>query len=299
MSVGLLEQLVFAKPYFDRHGLIVAEQDGTPVGFAHAGFGPSQDMTTLDQLMGVTCVVMVNSAHTRGGLSEELLGKSELYLQTQGSQVIYGGAINPLNPFYLGLYGGSEMPGILDSDPKIQELYQSAGYQEVDRVIVLQRQLNNFRPPVDRKQMQVRRATVLESELDPLPESWWEACTTAGFDRFRFRLVDRSSRRVAASVTFRAMGPFSTSWGVQAIGLVELFVLEPLRRQGHGTFLVSEALRHFQTHGVMVAEVQTMQRNTTALAFYQSLGFVQVDSGAVYRKNGPGDGRIGHRDETQ
>ena len=43
MSVSLLEDLVLGKPYFDRCGLIVACEEKNPVGFGHAGFGPSAD----------------------------------------------------------------------------------------------------------------------------------------------------------------------------------------------------------------------------------------------------------------
>ena len=41
VSPDLLEQLVFAKPYFDYAGLILAFADGSPVGFAHADSVPT------------------------------------------------------------------------------------------------------------------------------------------------------------------------------------------------------------------------------------------------------------------
>ncbi len=39
----LLEYFLFAKPYFDPAGLILALSDGNPVGFALSGFGPNAD----------------------------------------------------------------------------------------------------------------------------------------------------------------------------------------------------------------------------------------------------------------
>ena len=47
--------------------------------------------------------------------------------------MIYAGGIRPLNGFYLGLYGGSELPGILASDPVLNDRPLRNGYREIDR----------------------------------------------------------------------------------------------------------------------------------------------------------------------
>ena len=54
--------------------------------------------------------------------------------------------VGQLNGFYLGLYGGSELPGTLDSSKPAQQLFLGAGYQEIDRTIVLHRETATFRP---------------------------------------------------------------------------------------------------------------------------------------------------------
>lgn len=46
LSPMLLDRYVLSKPYFDREGLIVAEDDDRPIGFAHAGFGPEIDLNS-------------------------------------------------------------------------------------------------------------------------------------------------------------------------------------------------------------------------------------------------------------
>ena len=55
---SVLERFVFAKPYFDPAGLIVAEKDGQLLGFAHAGFGPNQRETVISKSTGVTMIGM-------------------------------------------------------------------------------------------------------------------------------------------------------------------------------------------------------------------------------------------------
>ena len=102
--------------HFDRHGLIVATRDGLPVGFVHAGFGPNEDGTGLDTSMGTTHLLMMRSGYEDPHLADELLAASEDYLRSQGASVLYVGGIKPLNSFYLGLYGGSEIPGVLQSN---------------------------------------------------------------------------------------------------------------------------------------------------------------------------------------
>ena len=47
LTAAMLEELVLNKPYFDREGLWLAVEDDKPQGFVHAGFGPSEDESTL------------------------------------------------------------------------------------------------------------------------------------------------------------------------------------------------------------------------------------------------------------
>ncbi len=284
MSTSLLENLVFWKPYFDREGLIVAVEDDRLVGFVHAGFGPNEQRDSCSVELGVTCLLMTPPHAERETIATELLARSERYLRERGGRVLYGGGIRPLDPYYLGLYGGSELPGILASDTLGQEVFRRGGYREIDRCIVLQRELAGFRPEVDRCPMQVRRRYNVEAVFDPLAADWWEACTVGQTERTRFDLVPRSGGPAVGHATFWSMEPLSSCWGVHAMGLSELDIDESLRRQGLATFLVGEALRQVQTHGVTLVEVQAMQHNTAALGLYRKTGFQQVDEGVVFRK---------------
>lgn len=284
MSADLFEQFVLAKPYFDNQGLIVAIDDGRPVGFVHAAFGPCEAEKGLSHAFGVTCLVLVRQDYQRRGIGAQLLARSEAYLRSQGAQVLYAGGIAPLNGFYLGLYGGSELPGVLDSDSEAQRLFLSQGYREIDRTHVLHRELTGFRPLVNREQMQIRRRAAIQAICDPAPHTWWEACAWSLLARTRFELSLRDAPGTAASATFWSIQPLAKSWGVNAAGLVELEVAEQHRRQGIATFLLGEAFRQLQAQGVSLIEAQTMQSNTAAHKLYDKLGFKLVDQGAVYRK---------------
>jgi GNAT superfamily N-acetyltransferase len=288
MSAMLFEQLVLAKPYFDNEGLILAFDGKTAVGFVHAAFGPSEDQGSLSRQFGVTSMLMVRPDYRRLGIGHALLERSESYLYRRGAKVLYGGGIYPLNPFYLGLYGGSELPGVLASDTEAQRLYRSAGYQEVDQCVVLHRELADFRPPINRQQMQIRRNFSIREVVDPPALNWWDACTFGGFDRVRYDLVANDGARVAHATVW-SMELLGATWGVRAVGLVDVNVVEAHRHQGLGTFLVSEIVRRLQHEGVGVVEAQAMLReHSAARALYQRLGFREIDRGTVFRKDEPG-----------
>jgi ribosomal protein S18 acetylase RimI-like enzyme len=280
----LLEYQVFSRPYFDPAGLIVAVQDERIVGFAHAGFGASDDRSQLDYQTGVICQILVGPHPERDAIASELRAQAENYLRSRGAKLVYGGGIFPVNPFYLGLYGGSELCGVLASDTSMLAAFGD-DYREIDRVIVFERELASFRAPVDRRVMQVRRNFHIEATFDPSAANWWEACTYGQADRTRFVLRPARDQTAACTATFWDMEPLASSWGVHAIGLVELATLQPHRRQGLAMYLVSEALRQLQAHGVQRCQVQAMQSNAAAIALYTKLGFSQIDQGIVLRRS--------------
>ncbi len=283
MSVDVLDRVVLSKPYFDRRGLIVAVREGRMLGFAHAGFGCDADGKLIVE-RGTTCMLMVAPQERAGSLGRELLDQSEAYLQAAGSQHLSGGPFHPTDPFYLGLYGGSELPGVLASDHWLLELYQQAGYHEVGRRAILQRELAGFRPPVDRHLMQIRRSYQVEAELDPAPRTWWEACTFGQTDRTRFHLRPRRGSASAGQVTYWDLEPLASSWGVHAAGLVQLDLTEDGPPPGAELFLVAESIKQLHSQGVTLVEVQLGSGDNARRRLYECLGFQQVDEGIALQK---------------
>ena len=116
VTIDLLEQLVFSRLYFDYSGLVLAYDDGQPSGFAHAGFGPNSAASWISTEAGVTCVILTRPDGPAEEAAAGLLDRCEEHLRGCGATVLYGGGSATLDPFYRGLYGGSELPGVLDSD---------------------------------------------------------------------------------------------------------------------------------------------------------------------------------------
>jgi len=285
MSAFRLEELVLAKPYFDPHGLIVATDEDAPVGFVHAGFGPTVDLSALSRKQGVVSTLLVQDDPRHDEIAAALLNQAEAYLRGGGAEKVLAGGAGPNCPFYLGLYGGSRLPGILDSDTALHDFYLRHGYTQSDHIGVLHRELASFRPITDRTQVQIRRCTQVEIVEDPPARNWWEACTLGTFEQIAVQMDPKDHGQPWASARFWSMGPLGQAWGVNAVGLIDIEVDPNRRGGGVATCLLGEALRPLAQRGITLVEAQVSDSNAAAQRLLRRLGFVQVDGGTVLTKN--------------
>ena len=284
MSPALFERQVLSKPYFEREGLIVAVDQRRLVGFVHAGFGPNDDLTGLAYDKGLTSMVMVMPDVDGSHLSRELLSRSEQYLHDRGATAFYGGCVPPHSPFYLGLYGGSQPRGVLGSDHNLADLFARNGYADVDRCLVLQKNLVGFRPQVNRDQMRIRRSYLVDAMFDLPATSWWEACTRGDTQRACFFLSRKGDVPSCGTAVFWDLDLLVGSWGIHAVGLLHMEVDPAMRHQGLATHLLGEALRQLQSQGVKLVEAQIEKDNLAARGLFNKLGFEEIDQSIVYRK---------------
>lgn len=283
MTTSILEAGVLSKPYFDRNGLIVAVDAGRVVGFAHAGFGPTADRAAIDTSSGSTLLVVVVPHAEEKEIGDELLRRSEAYLRECGATRLIGGGNGHFRGFYLGLYGGSDLPGILDSSPAMQQVFLRAGYRNCERITVLRRSLDGFRVPVNRLHMAIRRTTVMHVVDEPERRSWWEAATTTGVALRRYELRNKTGELLGSS-TFWDMQPLSQAWGVVAAGLLHVDIEGPRRRQGLAQYLVAEAMHDLAEEGVAMVEAHTTDANVPAASLLHKLGFSQAEQGTIFEK---------------
>lgn len=275
---------MFSKPYFDPAGLILALRDGVPVGFVHAGFGPNEGLSNLRTETGIISALRVVEHDDVQATAAGLLDRAVDYLRSHGSQECFAGAAFPFAPFYLGLYGGSRIPGVLDDDLTTRAAFLASGFAPQEEILIFQRRLAGFRAIVDRQQMQVRRQYQVQSDSDPTSTHWWDACTLGSTMRTRFVLHDRRQSRDTAMVTFWDMQPLASCWGVVAMGLYDLQVAAEARRCGLGTFLVCESLRALSQQGVSLVEAQVRQVDAAGCNMFGKLGFEVVGTGHTLRR---------------
>jgi ribosomal protein S18 acetylase RimI-like enzyme len=282
MTPALLESSVFSKPYFDRRGLIVATDDERILGFAHAGFGPNAERTAIDYRTGSIVMLVVPPHERQQEITAGLVAHGETYLRNQGATTILGGGTPSLGGFYLGLYGGADLPGILDSSPVMQRGFCQAGYTVHDRIAVMRRSLVGFRPPIDRLQLAIRRTTRLTAIDEPDRRNWWEAAVTTGIGLRRYELRGRDAE-VLGSALFWDMQPMAASCGVVAAGLLDVVVTCERRRQGLAHYLVAEALHDLAGEGISVVEAHATESDEPAMGLLAKLGFEMACQGTLYR----------------
>ena len=284
MTSALLESGVFSKPYFDREGLIVAVDEGRTVGFAHAAFGPNADHSAIDTSVGTTLLVIVVPHAEQKRIGNGLLERCEDFLRRRGATTLLGGGSAEMRSFYLGLYGGADLPGILDSSPDMQAVFHRAGYAESERIGVLRRPLMGFRPPVNRLQLAIRRSTTLRVIDEPARRTWWEAATTTGIALRRYELRGAGDS-LLGTASFWDMQPLAAAWGVSATGLMHVGIEGERRRQGLAHYLVAEALHDLAQEGVTLAETHVSESNGPAMQLFTKLGFEIAEHGTLFRKS--------------
>jgi ribosomal protein S18 acetylase RimI-like enzyme len=278
-----LERHAFSRPYFDPEGLIVAVEGDVRVGFAHAGFGPNNAETAISYAAGVTCIIGVRPQYRRKGIGSELLERCHAYLKGKGARTIYCGAMKPLNPYYFGIYGGSDQPGYLNSDEAAAPFLEYHGYRAHDTCLVFQRQLDQPVNVVDGRFPGLRRKYSMRVLPRVSVGTWWQECVLGIMEPLEFRLEEAVSNRVVARAEAWEMEGFSWRWGVPSAGIISMQVREDLRRQGLGKFLLVQILRYLQEQYFGIVEIQSMERNQPAVKLIKSAGFQQVDFGRMYR----------------
>lgn len=284
MKVATFEHFVLAKPYFDREGILVAEEEGTVIGFIHAGFGPSQDNSDVDTTTGVICTVQAVPDRSTAEIYGQLLRAAETYVAARGAQRIVGGPVSPLVCFYHGLSSVGESPGVHAEDQLLQDTYRAAGYVEASRNLVLHRDLTAFRPPFDRQQRALQRTYEVIVELDTDLSNWWELCRYGPLPRCGFRVIDRTTRAAVAELTWWDQA-FTGAALQSTVSFTGVEVPPELRRQGIGTLLLNEAMKQLKSSGAFFASTKIDQTDEVGLSFFQSLGFREIAHGTTFRKD--------------
>lgn len=291
ITPAMLEELVFAKPYFDRQGFIVASDGTRPVGFVHAALGASEDEATLSADQGAICQLMVAPHARKGEIEAELLAAGENYLRQKGVRQIFGGCRYPANPFYLGLYGGSDLPGVLASDLTFANLLRAYDYREGSRRLLLSRTLEQFKAPVSGKLIQLR-LTHRVSSMHVIPDTWWDACVWVHADWTRHELRRKNADDVLVSATFWDVMPLSREWGVHVAGLVRIDDTEEAREAGLTTLLLSEALVQVQKQGVTLVDAQAPASDASLVSLLTQLGLAEYDAGLGFVKEASQQGPL-------
>lgn len=276
LSRSTLDTFVFSKPFFDRHGLTLAFEDDKPIGFVHAGFGPNADHSDLDFSIGIISALRTVEGDSISQISRELLTRACDYLRAKGATDVHFGSQYPYSPFYLGLYGGAQIGGVLDEDESTATSLREFGFTESEKIITYSRTLAGFRTIVDRHQMSIRRQFQITAVADPIEQSWWECCTLGLAERDCFHAVQRSCADAAATVRYWDIQPLASKWGVSARGIHELMIQPGQDESGLKLFLLGESMRHLRQQGIGLVEAQCPASDRSTIECLEMLKYQQT-----------------------
>ncbi len=253
--------------------MIIACDDGLPIGFCHAGFGPNEEQTALDYTNGVIAMIAVRIAQRRQHVGSELLRRSEEYLVRHGAKELFTGGIKPLNPFtYFGLYGGSNSPGFLESDPAMRVFFEGRGYKKAKRCLVMHRKLDQPLNVVDTRFSSLRRRL----DIQAMPRGAGSApggrsaCVEPGSEQFEYRLDEKATGLVVARALYWEMEGFGWRWNTPAAGIMDIQVRSDLRVKGSASNLIAQLLRYLQEQYFGVAEVQVGDDCDAAIKMFRA-----------------------------
>ncbi len=283
-SPAAFERWIFAKPYFDPSLLIMACEDDIPVGFCHVGFGPKSDQTDLDPSIGVISMLALRLSKQKQKIGSQLLRLGEERLRERGASTIFAGGLRPNNPFYFGLYGGSNSPGFLESEPNMAHFFRTHQYEAAHRCLVFQRKLEQSLNLVDTRFATLRRRFEVHMAPRSAIHSWWQECQVGQLEQFEFRLEERVSGLPAARVYYWEMEGYGWRWNTPAAGIMDIQVRSDLRQQGVGKYLIAQLLRYLQDQYFGIVEAHVNEDNESAIRMFRSLGFTHVDTGIAFRK---------------
>ncbi len=286
ISCDEFDSLVIAQTYFDPSGLILATADDQKVvGFVHSGFAADETRSHLSKQTGVICAVIVDPAYRRQGIGRELIRRAEQYLRQSGAETIFAGGADPRDPFYCGLYGGSEPAGFLESDPAAAPFFEALDYLPFERHLVFQRTLGPGGPEVMCVRMlHAKRHSKLSAATSHEPKDWWWSTRHGRLDSMHLGLTPKAGGALMAKVCVVGLDLYITGWKTRAIGICGLQVSVPQRRKGYGQLLLDEVCRRVREDMIQLAEAHALETDTAAIAVLKSAGFHQVDVGVVYKK---------------
>jgi len=290
VSTDIFEALNLSQSYFDPHGLTVACDGKEIIGYSHAGFGSNADGSGLSTAEGIICAVMVHPKYRRQGIGRRLIEHAEHFLEAAPTEKIHAGPAPPRDPFYTGMYGGTQPAGFLESDPNAAPFFAALGYEPVERHLIFQRDISRQSNPVNYQLVNLRRKTELVISNQPENVSWWWLTRFGRLDSVRFSLMHKDRQPVTAAASAVGLDLYMGKWNERAVGITDIVIADASDGPECGQLLLHDICRRLREEVTTRVEAHAPESDVAAVELLEATGFTQVDAGVVYRRTSDSKG---------
>jgi len=291
LSLEQLQTQILGLPMLDIQSIMIAFDDGRPVGYIHTTFAPDHDGHSFDYTVGQICFLCVDSIYSGASqAATTLIRAGEDYLFGLGAQTIFGGSPSPSVPFYTPFYSGGEAVGILHSDETIINAFYEANYQIHQTTTWFHRDLQNYVPAITAETVGYYETIEIRIDEASKAKTWWEGCILANgiwFDALAYLArTDRPIARLRTRVTYpdteNSLTMYERSW---LASLMELRVHPSFDDKGIKKYLLEELLHYLAAHNqILQIEAHTVD-HTPLYTILRDQSWSEQDRGSVFLKN--------------
>lgn len=301
VSLAMIEQTLLAKTFFDASRLLIAEYEGEIVGWCHyfpennsfsANDAPlsstessavpaaAPDPDERAAVLGAICF----SGDAGIKICDELLAAAEQAVQAAGFTTLRIGPLRDRNYGYSGLAPIGHGLGVPINDTRTSSLLSRSGYSTSKAVERLQLSTSQYRPPVNREALQLRRTTRIESEPF-IPTTTTAASTMAHFDIEHHCLYEHRTGTLQAQIELWTSDPEA-----QVMDCAESILdLGPLHDRGeltlHDSFLITSVAQSLANRRIFTIETCIDSDKKTLLGQLHAMNFETQQKGHRWEKN--------------
>ena len=276
VTTPMIEQAVLSRTFFDPATLWVSESETGVDGWAHVAIDPQRpDTATLCALCWRP------GAETVG---RPLLAAALEALPSGSSQRTQAGVIRDDRFGYAGLDPLGHGFGLPDEDLEIAGLLGQFGFAPEQAAVQMAVSTRNYRPPVSREALQLRRSTRVSAVSQP-PTDLRRASAMAHLDVTCQQLLGRGGESLAQVGLWRSDPEAEVMPSHQAI--LDLSVIQqPDRLQPQESFLIASLLQSLSQHGDLLVQTVIEPQQTVLREQLEKLLFEPRQQGHCWIKQG-------------
>ena len=288
LSLEQLQTQILGLPMLDIQSIMIAFDDGRPVGYIHTTFAPDHDGHSFDYTVGQICFLCVDSIYSGASqAATTLIRAGEDYLFGLGAQTIFGGSPSPSVPFYTPFYSGGEAVGILHSDEAVINAFYEANYQIYQATTWFHLDIQNYTPDLSAETDGYYGEIEIEISEASKAKTWWEGCTLANgiwFDATAFLArTERPIARLRTRITYPNTEPvYGKTW---IASLVELRVHPNFDHREIKNILLEKLLQYLAAQNqIHQVEAHTID-HTPLFTLLRGRSWTERERGSIFIKN--------------